>query len=202
MKTITFKILLMAITVTMMACGGSQNRNTNTDNTMGADSLNSTESMTDDQLGMGTGTNAQDNSQDFIQEAANSSLMEIELGKYAQQNAQNPRVKNFAAMMVRDHSQASETLKSLASGKNITVPTTMENNHRDQMSGIQKKTGAEFDKEYMKVMVDDHEKSVDKFKKFAEDENADPDLKSFATQTLSTLLVHQDSAKKIMDALQ
>lgn len=200
MKTITFKILLMAITVTMMACGGSQNRNTNTDNTMGADSLNMNESMTDDQLGMGT--NAQENTQDFIEEAASFSLMEIELSKYAQQNAVNQRVKNFAEMIVRDHSQINDELKSIASGKNITVPTTMADDHRDKMSNIQEKSGVDFDKEYIKEMIDHHEKDVDKFTKFAEEANVDTDLKSFASKTLPTLLMHQDSAKQIMDLLQ
>lgn len=199
MKTNSFKILIMAFAVIMTACGGSQNRNRNTDNTMGADSLNRIESMTDDQMGMGT--NAQEKSQDFIEETVSGSLLEIELSRYAQQNAQSQRVKDFASMVVRDHSQINEELNSIASRKNITAPSTMEDNHRDKLTDIQEKSGADFDKEYIKEMVDDYEKDVDKFTKFAEEDNVDPDLKSFAAETLPTLLMHQDSAKQIRDAL-
>lgn len=126
--------------------------------------------------------------------------MEVELGKYAQQNATNPRVRNFGSMMVRDHSKANDELKSIASRKNINVPTTMEDKHREMMSDIQKKSGQDFDKEYMKAMVDDHGKDIDKFKKHAEN-GVDPDLKTFASKTLPVLLMHQDSAKVIRDFL-
>ena len=70
------------------------------------------------------------------------------------------------------------------------------------MNDIQKKSGADFDREYIKEMVDDHEKDVNKFKRFAEEDNVDADLKSFASKTLPVLLMHQDSAKKISDVLK
>lgn len=197
MKTITFKLLLMAIAVIMMACGGQQNRNTdnNDTTTMQSDTTANTAVLTDDNV---TGS---DNDEDFIKEAASGGLMEVELGRYAQQNAQNPRVRNFGAMMVRDHSKANEELKAILTQKNLNAPATMEEKHRDKMNDIQKKTGADFDKEYMGEMVDDHEKDVDKFKRYAENGN-DPELKSFAAKTLPILLMHQDSAKKIRDAIK
>ena len=202
MKTKTIKLVIMALAVIMMACGGQQNRNKDktTDTTMSADSLNRSGTLTDDESNM-AGTDV-DRTNDFIKEAASGSLMEIELARYAQQNAQNARVKNYAAMMVRDHSKVNDELKGIASSKNLTLPTTMEDNHREMMSDIQKKTGADFDRAYMKEMVDDHEKDVNKFKRFAEEDDVDPDLKSFASKTLPVLLMHQDSAKKISDALR
>lgn len=210
MKTITFKLLIMAIPfVLMSSCGGSQNRNTgnNADNkdslagnnAMMSDSVNKTAVMVDDDNNMND--NDQNRDQNFIKEVASGGLMEVEMGKYAQQNAMNPRVKNFGAMIVRDHSKANEELKSIANSKNMTLPTTMEDKHREMMSDIQKKTGADFDKAYIKEMVDDHEKDIDKFKKHAEN-GVDPDLKTFASKTLPILLMHQDSAKKINDAIK
>ena len=198
MKTITIKLLLMAIPVIMIACNSQPNRtkDNKTDNYATTnDSVNKSAVVVDD-----ANVNDKDGDQNFIKEAASGGMMEVELGRYAQQNAQNPRVKNFGAMMVRDHSKANEELKSIASRKNITVPTTMEDKHREMMSDIQKKTGAEFDREYMKEMVDDHEKDIDKFKKFAE-QGADADLKTLASKTLPVLLMHQDSAKKISEAI-
>lgn len=197
MKTLTFKLLIMAIAVIMMACGGQQNRNTDNDSALiDTDSVGNTAVMQDNDMVGGS-----EKDEDFIKEATSGGLMEVELGRYAQQNAQNPRVRNFGAMMVRDHSQANDELKAILTQKNLNVPATMEDNHRNKMNDIQKKTGADFDKEYMGEMVDDHEKDVDKFKRYAENGN-DPELKAFAAKTLPVLLMHQDSAKKIRDAIK
>lgn len=138
--------------------------------------------------------------EDFVKEAASGGLMEVELGRYAEQNATNPRVKNFGAMMVRDHQKANDELKSIATGKNITVPATMENNHMNKTEELKKETGAEFDRKYMDEMVEDHEKDIDKFRKQAEN-GKDPEIKAFAAKTLEVLLIHQDSARNIKNAL-
>ena len=208
MKTITLKLLLMAVPIIMMSCGGSQNRNNantsnanvNADNSaMSKDSANKSAILMNDSTNMDHSGQFKD--QDFVKEASSGGLMEVELGKYAQQHAMNARVKNFGAMMVRDHTKANEELKSIAATKNMTLPSTMEDKHREMMSDIQKKTGGDFDKAYIKEMVDDHEKDVDKFKKQAE-KGVDPDLKTFASKTLPVLLMHQDSAKKINDAIK
>jgi len=193
MKTINFKLLVLAIPIIMMACG-QQNRTKDTKKDNYAttnDSINKNAVVVDE------------NNRDleFLKEAASGGLMEVELGKYAQQNAMTPRVKNFASMMVKDHQKVNEELMSLASRKNINVPATMDDKHREKMSDIQKKTGLDFDKEYMKEMVDDHEKDIDKFKKYAED-GADPDVKTFASKTLPILLAHQDSAKNVRNAIK
>jgi len=149
------------------------------------------------ETGMGARSNDKDVDEDFIREAASGGMLEVELGRYAQQNAQNPRVKQYGAMMVRDHSKANEELRGIASGKNVTI-SDIEDSHRRKMTDLQEKSGQDFDEAYMKEMVDDHEKDVDKFKKVAED-GKDPDLKAFAAKTLPVLLMHLDSAKSIRD---
>ncbi len=77
----------------------------------------------------------------------------------------------------------------------------MDNSHMNMVNDLKKKKGADFDKEYMKEMVDDHEKDVDKFRQQAENGN-DPELKAFAGKTLPVLIIHQDSAKKINSVLK
>lgn len=200
MKTISFKLLVMAAPLIMMSCGGQQNRSgdtTNKDTT--ATMLNDTTNKNAVLVNNNEASSNKD--EDFIKDAVSGGMMEVELGRYAQQNAKNPRVRNFGAMMVRDHTKANDELKALLTQKNITIPATMDDKHHDKMTDIQKKTGADFDKDYMSEMVDDHDKDVDRFKKFAEN-GTDPELKSFAGKTLPVLLMHQDSAKKIKDALK
>lgn len=201
MKTIIFKFLLLGIPIIMMSCGGGQNRNT-TDNrdsvAMRTDTTNKDAVMVNNNDNNALNS---DKDEDFIKDAVSGGLLEVELGRYAQQNATHPRVRNFGAMMVRDHSKVNDELKTLLTQKNLTIPATMDDKHHDKMTDIQKKTGTDFDKDYISEMVDDHEKDVDRFKRMAEKGN-DPELKSFAAKTLPVLLMHQDSAKKIKDALK
>lgn len=195
MKSNIFRfIIVMLFSFIVLSCNNQGARDNQND---GSDSVE----MNDNATGDGMSNDNQNNDQDFIEEAAHSGLMEVELGRYAQQAATNARVKNFAAMMVKDHSKANDELRALAAKKNITIPASMDEKHMDNMNDIREKRGADFDKEYMKNMVDMHEKDVDKFRR--QSENAtDPDIKAFAAKTLPVLITHQDSAKSIRDALK
>jgi putative membrane protein len=138
----------------------------------------------------------------FMVKAANGGMMEVELGSLAKDKATNPQVKEFAAMMVTDHSKANEELKSLAGTKNFTLPATMDSDHRDHITELSNKTGNDFDKAYMDMMVNDHKKDIDLFEDITKKENVDADLKAFATKTLPTLKKHHEAAKRIQDALK
>lgn len=192
MKTLRLYLLLI-VPVILFSCNSQQNRSKegSKDTTKNA--------MLVENAKVESGEQQSD--EDFVKEAASGGLMEVELGRYAQQNATNPRVKNFGAMMVKDHSKANEELRTLAASKNITLPAAMMDKHQNKVNDLQKKDKTEFDKDYMKEMVDDHEKDVDNFQKMAE-KGKDPDLKAFAAKTVSILLMHQDSAKSIRDALK
>ncbi len=133
---------------------------------------------------------------DFITKAASSGMMEVELGNMAAQKAQNQRVKNFGSMMVTDHTQVNNELKSIISGKNITIPTTMSSEHQREVDRMKNKAGEAFDKAYMKMMVEDHKKDVSEFKK-ASTTLKNADVKGFASRTLPVLQKHLDSAQAI-----
>ena len=137
----------------------------------------------------------------FAVEAASGGMMEVQLGELAQQKASSQRVKDFGAMMVRDHSKANDELKSLAGMKNLTLPPAPGEEHMNHIKNLTEKSGKEFDKDYMKMMVDDHQDDVDKFEKASNDAN-DADIKAFASKTLPVLRAHLDSAKAIRDALK
>src|SRR5688500_17046996 len=137
----------------------------------------------------------------FAVKVASSGMTEVQLGELAQQKAASQKVKDFGAMMVRDHTKANEELKSLASMKNITLPPAPGDDHMDHIKKLSEKSGTEFDRDYMKMMVDDHQEDVDKFEKCSKD-SKDADLKAFAAKTLPTLRSHLDAAKQIRDGLK
>lgn len=133
---------------------------------------------------------------DFAVEAANAGMTEVELGKLAQEKAVNPRVKNFGAMMVQDHTNAGDELKKLATAKNITLPAVAGDEAKKHMDDLSKKSGKDFDKSYMNMMLDGHKDVLKKFQKAASDLN-DADIKNFASSTIPTIQKHIDSAMAI-----
>ncbi|MEO8711431.1 MAG: DUF4142 domain-containing protein [Parafilimonas sp.] len=133
---------------------------------------------------------------DWAVKVANANMTEVELSKVAQTKAASPRLKNFADMMVTDHTAAGNKLTQLAGTKNITLPANLDDKSQKKLDDLNKKTGSDFNKEYTKDMLGDHKDAVDLFKKGSNDLK-DADLKSFASTTLPTLQMHLDSIKVI-----
>lgn len=133
---------------------------------------------------------------DFLMKAAKGGMMEVQAGQTAQTNAASKDVKDFAARMVADHTKANDELKTIAAAKNVTLPSVLEGDHREHLDELGKKSGNEFDKEYMEMMVDDHDKTVSMFEDAANN-SKDADVKAFAAKTLPVLREHQQMAKDL-----
>jgi putative membrane protein len=191
---------LLAITLLFFAACNNRDENGSTDTS----NTNATKSVTDSTRGDKPGdTTAMMNniapdkaSIDFVNKAASGGMLEVQLGQLAQQKAKSQRVKDFGNMMVTDHSMANNELKSLAASNNITVPATLLPAHQKHIDMMSKMSGADFDKHYMDMMVNDHKEDIDEFKKEANSSNNDA-FKSFAAKTLPTLQKHLDSAQAI-----
>jgi putative membrane protein len=142
-----------------------------------------------------------ENDSRFATTAAADGMAEVNAGKIAQQKAVNPRVKSFAAMMVADHSKANDALASLAKAKNITLPAAPDADAQKKADELSKKSGKGFDKAYVAAMVEGHKKAVKLFTD-ASQNCKDPDLKTFAVNTLPTLKMHLDSIQAIHDSMK
>jgi putative membrane protein len=134
----------------------------------------------------------------FLEEAARHGMAEVELGKMAQEKAAHPQVKEFGKRMVEDHGKANEELKKLAASKGVTLPTEMDRSHKRLVDKLAKKSGNDFDREYMDEMEDDHSKDVREFRSMAKNAK-DADVKAFASSTLPTLEQHLQLAKSLED---
>ncbi len=145
-------------------------------------------------------TKVEDDSE-FAVEAAAGSLLEIRLGELAQTKATSPQVKEFAKMMVDDHTKASEELKALAQQKGITLPASLSSEHQKKYDDLNEKQGAEFDREYMNLMVKAHEDDVDEFEDQAE-KGKDAELKAWASGKVTTLRHHLEMAKTTRDQVK
>jgi len=174
------------------ACNSSS---TNQDSVDSAQNINDNMLPDSNSSAMATAPASQEDAQWAI-EVANAGMTEVELSKLAQTKAMNPRLKSFADMMVTDHTAASDKLKQLAGTKSIALPGTLSDDSKKKLEDLNKKSGKDFDKAYMNDMLDGHKNAVEKFQKGSADLQ-DADLKNFASTTLPTLQMHQDSIKAI-----
>ena len=126
----------------------------------------------------------------FAMKAASGGLTEVALGKMATEKGSSQAVKDFGQKMVDDHTKANDELKTLASSKNMTLPSAPNAKDQATIDKMSKLSGAAFDKAYTKDMVMDHKMDVTLFQKEATS-GTDPDVKAFASKTLPTLQEHQ-----------
>jgi len=134
----------------------------------------------------------------FWTEAAQSSLAEVALSNAALQRAQSAEVRQFAQQMVTDHTAVNQELTQLVSTKGVTLPTGLTDKQQRDLNKLNGRSGADFDREYMKTMVSDHEKAVKLFQRESE-RGTDADAKAFAAKTLPSLQSHLTSARTIYE---
>ena len=130
----------------------------------------------------------------FIKEAAQGGMIEVELGKAAQEKASNERVKEFGKRMEQDHSKANDDLKKIASDKGIQLPSGLDKQHQAKVDKLTKLSGANFDRQYMQAMVSDHKQDIKEFQNEA-NKGKNADVKNFASETLPTLKEHLQLAE-------
>jgi len=112
----------------------------------------------------------------FISKAMESSTFDVRLAEMAVNKTQNNRVKDFAQMIVRDHTQAIDQMKKLrdarmadsVSSKGQVDTKTTKNTpdvqltpeHQRTLDRLASLSGADFDREFMDVMVRDHRQDI------------------------------------------
>jgi putative membrane protein len=132
----------------------------------------------------------------FMKSAAQGGMSEVELGQLAQQKASNPAVKEFGAMMVKDHTAANEKLKALAASEQVSLPDSPSLMQKASKAKLNMLSGDSFDKAYVKAMIDDHKDDIELFQKEVSD-GKDPQAKAFASATLPTLQMHLQRVQAI-----
>ncbi|MBC7745115.1 MAG: DUF4142 domain-containing protein [Flavobacterium sp.] len=289
------KIVLIAITAIISSCNAGGNKSSRADS--GAES--NIPAITDTAT---TITSVDTTVSNFVRNAMIMNMMEIETSKIAQKQARNSGVKDFADMMVTEHTNANNQLKSLAGQKKIEIPMMpgtiagkisatgeSRNNNTEpsvaatsggsgsrasggsntssssatgnnatiaanagtnvaqgnnkpapaitsgvstgygtsvsgsesgtntaQMSGVQNspvykehqikltrlrsKTGGDFDRQYMQMMIADCEKVINLFSKATG--NTDADVKAFATEMLPVFNKHKAAAQNTLKSIK
>jgi putative membrane protein len=131
---------------------------------------------------------------DFILEAAQGGMAEVELGTVATEQGTSDEVKRFGRRMVDDHRKGGEELKDIAEQRGIALPSTLDSKDEALMKRLSKLHGTSFDRAYIRDMVADHKQDVAAFRREATS-GKDPEVKAWAGKMLLTLEDHLKEAQ-------
>lgn len=184
MKTFTFvkkaKVLstFIACIVLVASCGYDQN----SEGTKDVAEERNDEKFEDDR---------QKQDAQFLVNASEINLEEIQLGQLAQQKGRTTYVKELGKAMEDAHTQSQRDLTALAQRKNISIPSSPTEDGKDAYETLNEESGDDFDEAYADRMVSSHENAIDLFEEASSDSH-DTDIRNWATTTLSDLRKHLD----------
>jgi putative membrane protein len=137
--------------------------------------------------------------QEFVTNAAQGGMLEVELGKLASQRGQSPKVKAFGKTMITDHTKVNDELKAIAGKKQITVPKQLSAAKQQQYDSLASQNGEKFDMLYMNMMIASHEQTIGLFQTEST-KGQDAELKKWADSKIPALKHHLEMAKGLFKA--
>jgi putative membrane protein len=139
-------------------------------------------------------------SKDFAMKTAECNLLEIKLAQLAQQKAQSDEVKQLAKKIEQDHQQAGDKLKTVAQGKNITLPTDLKGEAQEKYQAFQQLDGKAFDTNYVLLMTKEHLHDIMAFTNETQ-MGTDQDIKQWASETLPHLKQHGQQVARVASSM-
>jgi putative membrane protein len=130
---------------------------------------------------------------DFAQMAAMSDMYEIQAANIALKKARTEPTREFANMMIADHTKSSQAMKEAiqASGQSLSMPTQLGAEQQSQIDTLNRLSGQEFETEYMNQQRAAHRKTLDLLKSYAGGGDV-AELRQFAQATIPTVQKHHE----------
>jgi putative membrane protein len=133
----------------------------------------------------------------FVSKALEGGAAEVQLGQLAQEKSQSQDVKQFGQKMVNDHGQMGEKwFKPIAKQLGISEPKGPSKKDKKEIAKLQGLSGADFDREYITMMVKDHQQDLKDFKNEAQAAQ-DPNVKQVAQQGSDIISQHLQLIEQI-----
>jgi putative membrane protein len=131
----------------------------------------------------------------FIREAIQSNSSEVTLGRMIQNRSSNPQVRNFGAMLVRDHSHGLAEAQAIAARLRLQIPAILTPEARRESVILRHLNGRAFDREVRRYMIDDHQKDIAEFR--TQVRSGDPATSGYAAATIPVMRRHLAMARSI-----
>lgn len=138
-----------------------------------------------------------DQDKQFLMQASLSDYTEITFSQLATQKATNPQVKAYAQKMITDHQTLETKMKPFADQMGVAPATALDSTHQQLYDQLNQLSGADFDKQYMTAMSQDHHKSLDAFK-MEESSTQNKQMKPVVKQGEKVVAQHTQMADKMM----
>jgi putative membrane protein len=132
----------------------------------------------------------------FLRVAAEGGNAEIRDAMLANDKSNSQAVKDFAAMIIKDHTAADQKLQSIANAENISLPSHDSMKEGAEYAKLKVLSGDTFDKSYIKGQIHAHRQAIAAFRKEMSF-GSDDQLKDFARDTLPTLEAHLKQAREL-----
>ena len=129
----------------------------------------------------------------FFEKAAKAGQKEVVVSQAVLAQLTAPGAREFAEMMVRDHTAANQELMALAQRKGADMSELNEGRDQERLTRRWSDKNDDINEDYLKEMVKDHEEAVELFEKAAKSE--DPEIAAFAQKTLPKLQHHLEMAR-------
>ena len=132
-----------------------------------------------------------------MSKALEGGAAEVQLGQLAQEKSQSNDVKQFAQKMVADHGQmADKWFKPVAKQLGVSEPKGPSKKDKKEIAKLQGLSGQDFDREYITMMVKDHQQDLKEFKEEAQLAQ-DPNVKQVAQQGSNIIAQHLQLIEQI-----
>lgn len=132
----------------------------------------------------------------FLLDAIRGNNSEMKFGRLATEKGSSKAVKDFGTMLVNDHGKAGAEALTLATSAGLARTNSTNPEADAEYAKLEGLTGADFDKEFTRFMVEEHQKTITKFETAAKDtQNAA--VADFARKTLPTLKKHLERAQSL-----
>jgi putative membrane protein len=141
------------------------------------------------------GTETQIDDQVFVTKAMAASRAEVDLAELALKKSTDPKVRDFAEKMMRDHTAAQAQLAQSATREGVEQPKSIDARHAAAKAELEKLDGDEFDRRYMALMVQDHEENAALYT--AKHRTGDGDVSAIANRLTTVMQGHLDMAREV-----
>jgi len=112
-----------------------------------------------------------DSPRQFLQNALQGANSEIMLGRMAAERARSPAVREFGQTLVSDHQQARQELRDLGRDFGLRPGWQPSDEARDERQKLDGLRGRDFDREFVRFMIDDHRKDISEFRDEANEQH-------------------------------
>ncbi|MEG4247412.1 DUF4142 domain-containing protein [Microcoleus sp. AT3-A2] len=133
----------------------------------------------------------------FVMQAGQIGMLEVELGRLAVQRGSSAGVKQYGQEMVEEHTRANQELMQLVMQKQVELPTEMSTQNTALMERLSGLSGRSFDTAYKQAMIESHNQAIALFQAQSQ-QGQDPELKAWATQKLPNLQAHLQMVNQML----